>query len=109
MTTFIQYRGAIVAVATARRVVFTGPLAESHPNDPVRRFATGMAAYARELEAGALEGPYDQEDAELYARSLLIDDEEFLARAGVGDELLAEYFGVPVEQVSLKRAELANG
>jgi len=100
MTTLIRHGGAIAAVATKRRVILTRPL-----DEPDRRFVLALGRYAADVDDGLLPGPYDTADAELYARTVLIDDAEFLERAGELDEELAEHFLVPLTQIAAKRAE----
>jgi Zn-dependent peptidase ImmA (M78 family) len=52
------------------------------------------------------EGPFDQGRAERFARMLLMPGEELLTLVGESDATLAEWFGVPVEHVPLRRAKL---
>lgn len=68
MTTLIRHNGAIAAVATARRVVLTGPL-----SDDDRLIVLAKARYAADVELGELEGPYTDEAAELYAEVLIFE------------------------------------
>ena len=67
-----------------------------------------MCVFAERVNTGELPGPYSDHRAELYARSALIDDNEFLRAdgEGVSDEALAERFNVPVEQIAAKRRDL---
>jgi hypothetical protein len=69
-----------------------------------------MAAFAERVRRGEVSGPYTDARAELYARCALIDDDEFARRdsADVADESLADHFGVPVEQIAAKRADLRH-
>lgn len=72
------------------------------------RFAYALALRAFEVSTGLEEGPVDQGRAERFARMLLMPGEEFVAVAGESDAELAERFGVPIEQVPLRRAELRS-
>lgn len=103
--TLIHYGGEIVATASPLRVHYTPPLDDRPNEDPLRRFVHAMAMYARDIAAGELRGPYRDQDAELFARTFLIADDDFAAHAGESDEQLAERFGVPLEQVAHKRRD----
>lgn len=104
--TLIHYDGEIVATASPLRVHFAPPLDDRPAEDSLRRFVHAMALYARDVAAGELRGPYRDEDAELYARTYLIDDQAFASHVGESDEQLARHFGVPLEQVAHKRRDL---
>jgi hypothetical protein len=65
-------------------------------------FFTAMCRYALDVEYGLLEGPYDQDKAEAYARAGLIDPRLLDCR---DDRWLARQLGVPVEQIALARAD----
>ena len=69
--------------------------------------ACALALHAFEVATG-LQGPFDQGQAERFARALLMPGEEFVALVGEGDAALAEWFGVPAEQVPLRRPELRS-
>jgi len=108
MTTLIQYRGDVVAVAGATRFHLAPPIEALQPQDPLRAVVTLMCVFADRVQSGEIAGPYSDARAELYARSALIDDDEF-TRAdiqGVGDEALASHFNVPLEQMAAKRLDL---
>jgi hypothetical protein len=66
-----------------------------------------MCVYADRIQAGELPGPYSDQQTEHYARSALIDDDEFNRsnNDGTSDQALAKRFNVPVEQVRAKRAD----
>lgn len=74
--TMIRYRGDIAAIATARKVFFTGPLAALERDHPDVRFVYAMAIYAAHIRDGDLPGPYTDEDAETFARTYLEPDTE---------------------------------
>jgi hypothetical protein len=63
--------------------------------------------YAFEFHTGLIDGPFDQARAEPYARELLMPADEFGPLVGLPDGELAALFGVPLEQVSARRLELA--
>lgn len=106
MTTLIKYDGQLAAFGSRLRVHFCPPLRDRPDDDPLRRFVYLMGAYARDVETGDLPGPYADRDAELYARTALIDDQAFTAAAAAGDDELAATFNVPLEQIARKRADL---
>lgn len=58
--------------------------------------------YALDVECGLLDGPYCQDEAEAYARTLLVDETLLDCR---DDAWLARRFGVPVAQISLARGD----
>jgi hypothetical protein len=107
-TTKIRYAGAFAALASPLRVHFAPPLDTAPADDPVRRFVYAMAVCARDVDQGELPGPYADELAEAYARAFLMPDDEFASAAGEPDEALAARFGVPLEQIALKRADLTS-
>jgi hypothetical protein len=78
------------------------------PGDPEMRFVAVMCLYSRDVDEGAVPGPFTSCDAELYARCVLLPDEEFGRHAREGDGELARRFGVPGEQVAAKRRDLAE-
>ncbi len=52
---------------------------------------------------------YDQEDAERFARALLVPAEDFDASAWLPDAELAERFVAPMDHVSVRRSERSRG
>jgi hypothetical protein len=66
-----------------------------------------MCLYSRDVDRRVVEGPYRSEDAELYARCVLLPDEEFEGCLDEPDARLAVRFRVPIEQVSAKRRDLS--
>ena len=106
--TMIVYRDEVVGCAGATRFYPAPRVAALPDDDPVRPFVSLMAVFARQVREGAAPGPYTHERAELYARLVLIDDDEFrmLAANRLDDRLLAGHFGVPLEQVAAKREDL---
>lgn len=102
----VFYRGAPVATATARRVFLAPDIEARSRDDPERRFILGMCLYGVDVAAGELDGPYDDQEAALYARMLLVDDDAFREHEHESDVELAARFGVPIEQIAAKRADL---
>ena len=110
MTTLIQYRGEVVAVAGASRFHLAPHIEAREPGDPLRAVATLMCVFAERVHAGELAGPYNDARAELYARCALIDDDEFACASadGESDAALAARFSVPIEQIAAKRRDLRD-
>lgn len=110
MTTLIQYRGDVVAVAGASRFHLAPHIEAREPGDSLRAVVALMCVFAERVHAGELPGPYSDARAEFYARCALIDDDEF-ARAeadGESDDALAARFSVPIEQIDAKRRDLGR-
>jgi len=61
-----------------------------------------LCMYALDVECGLLDGPYCQDEAEAYARTLLVDETLLDCR---DDAWLAHRFKVPIEQISLARED----
>ena len=110
MTTLIQYRGEVVAIAGASRFHLAPHIEAREPGDPLRAVVALMCVFAERVHAGELPGPYSDGRAELYARCVLIDDDEF-ARAeadGESDDGLAARFNVPIQLIHAKRRDLRD-
>ena len=101
----ISYRGELVALATRTRVYLAPQVSALPRGDPKLRFVAALCLYGRDVDAGEVPGPYDDGEGELYARTLLIPDEEFERVRHECDEELAERLRVPVEQVAAKRRD----
>jgi hypothetical protein len=99
----ISYRGELVAIATAARVYLAPAVSALPRGHPKLRFVAALCLYGRDVDEGELPGPYDEQEGELYARTLLIPDEAFDRFGHLGDEELAERLGVPIEQVVASR------
>jgi len=110
MTTLIQYRGDVVAVAGASRFHLAPQIEAREPGDPLRAVVALMCVFAGRVHAGELPAPYSDARAELYARCALIDDEEFACAEadGESDEAVAARFNVPIEQIDAKRRDLRD-
>jgi hypothetical protein len=102
----IFYDGELVAVACSARVFLDPSITVLPRGHPRRRVVAALCLYARDIDSGELPGPYDDAEAERYARSLLIPDEEFELLADECDERLAERFRVPADQIVGKRADV---
>jgi hypothetical protein len=102
----IIYRGELVAIATRARVHLAPEVAALLRGDPRLRFVAAMCLYSRDVDTDELAGPYRSEDAELYARCVLLPDEEFELHRREPDDRLAARFRVPVEQVRAKRNDI---
>ena len=104
----ITYDGADAAAASTERFAFTAAIDALPHGDPTKRFVTFMCVYAREVLAGRLRGPYDDDDAERFARRALIDPATLAAHPHATDAQLADVLGVPVDQLAAARAELED-
>jgi hypothetical protein len=104
----ISYRGELVAVATRCRVYLAPRISALPQGDPELRFIAVMCLFSRDVDTGLVPGPYRSEDAEFYARCVLIADDEFELDCGKPDQELADRFGVPAEQIAAKRQDLAS-
>jgi hypothetical protein len=78
-------------------------LGRDHPD---RRWAAGLAAYARRVQTGVDAGPYTDAGACAFARAQLLPTDEFARLAAFTDRALAAYFRVPVAEVRAQRADL---
>lgn len=107
--TLITYRGRIAAAAGPDRFILAPHVAQRPDGDPVKRFVCFLALYARDVLRGELPDEprhYVPARAERYARACLLPQRDFPARRYFTDHELAELFGVPVEQITARRAEL---
>lgn len=104
----IIYRGELVAIATRARVHLAPEVAALRRGDPRLRFVAAMCLYSRDLDSGELAGPYRSGEAELYARCVLLPDDEFKLHQHEPDGRLAARFQVPVDQVRAKRIDIAT-
>ena len=101
----IFYRGDLMAVAATEQVYLDPDVAALAQGNPLARFVAVMCLYSHDVDAGEVPGPYSDELAELYARCVLIPDDDFSAHAQEDDEELADRYRVPLEQIRAKRAE----
>ena len=101
-TPFVWYGGEIVAVVGKRRFW----LLEHLLDPPTAWFVSVMCLCKREVDEGRIEGPFTSELAARWARLMLIAP--CAMSVSLTDEELAQELGVPVEQVTLARAEIAH-
>jgi hypothetical protein len=104
-TPLVRYDGRVVAVSSETRVWLMPSILALPEDHPRRRFVGALCLVWRELRADGWDRP-EEEAAEVLARAILMRDEEFLDSRHESDERLAERFGVPLEEVSRKRADL---
>jgi hypothetical protein len=102
----ICYRGRTVAAATRTRFFLAEVLDERPADDPERTFVIFMCAYAGDVLAGVLPGPYSDQDARRYARACLVPA-ELLERAELDVERAARALQVPACELRAARAEHA--
>jgi hypothetical protein len=102
----ICYRGCTVAAATRARFFLAEVLDERPVDDPERTFVIFMCAYAGDVLAGVLPGPYSDEDARRYARACLVPA-ELLERAELDVERAARALQLPACELRAARAEHA--
>ena len=104
----IFYDNRPAAIAHDGRVVFCTQIDVLEVEHPVRRFVSAICIWSLDVDAGRLAIPWDQLQLEVYARALLMPAELFepLDRE-LAEHELAEHFGVPLEQVELRREDLA--
>jgi hypothetical protein len=108
--TLISYRGRVAAMAGPERFSLAPHIADLADGDPVKTFVCYLALYARDVLTGQLPDEpsrYFPQRGERYARACLIPAREFLPLAGRPDAELAQRFSVPIEQIPIRRAELA--
>lgn len=104
----ITYAGAVAAAAGATRFHLAPRIAALPDGHPTKRVVAFMCAYAREILTGQLPGPYSDDDAEHFARTALIDPAILTRYPRATDDQLADFLGVPPEQLAARRAELAG-
>ena len=104
----IFYAGRRVALAAGDWVKFSPHIELLETDHPLRRFVTAVCLWSCEVDTGRLPVGWDPLAAEVYARALLMPAELFegLERE-LPDHVIAEDLNVPLEQVALRRADLA--
>ena len=75
------------------------------PDHPERRFVAALCLYSRAVDTGRAGRPYDQGEAEAFARALLMPREAFGPVVDWSDLELAELFTVPLDQVAPRRRD----
>lgn len=107
-TITIIYADAVAAAAGPTRFYLAPRIAALPDGHPTKRVVVFMCAYAREILTGRLPGPYRDDDAEHFARTALIDPAILARYPRATDEQLADFLGVPLAQLTARRAELAD-
>ena len=101
----IEHRHRVAAVA-ADRVYYAAHIEVLEPDHPERRFVAALCLYSHAVDTGAAGRlGYDQEDAERFARALLMPAEAFAPVTVRSDTELAELFAAPLDQVAIRRRE----
>ena len=100
----IVHRGRVAALA-AERVYYASHIEVLEPDHPERRFVAALCLYSHAVDTGRAGRPYDQEEAEAFARALLMPPEAFAAVIAWTDLELAELFTVPLDQVARRRRD----
>lgn len=103
----VTYQGQPAALVTSEQIHIAPPFDELPTGHATLRFIAFMALYARDVQTGQQPGPYNDEHAELFARCALIDPAAFWAELDRPNDELAQHFQVPVEQIALRRHDLA--
>lgn len=104
----IRYHGSAVAMAGPHYVTLLEPIADLPPGHPHRRFVAAMLLYSREIDQRRLPGPYTDQDAERYARLLLIPAKALALWPCLPDRHIARRLGLPAQQVRLRRRQLSG-
>jgi hypothetical protein len=104
----IIHRGRIAAVA-GRRLYFAPHIDVLEPDHPERRFVAALCVYSHAVDTGRAAGPYQQCDAERFARCLLLPTETLGPVADRPAAQLAEMFGAPLDHVTTRLHERAAG
>ena len=102
----IRYENRVVATVTRRRMSLAPNIEVLEVDHPVRRWCVVMAAFAQQVLAGDMPGPYSTPRACFFARVALLPDEEFCVLADLPDAQLAEIFNVPLPEIAEKREDL---
>jgi hypothetical protein len=72
---------------------------------PERRFVGALCLYSHAVDTGQAAGPYDQDEAEHFARALLMPPDDYDDAAEASDAELAERFTVPLDQAIARRRD----
>lgn len=110
LMTVIFYRGQAVAMAGRERFYLVPRIAGRADGDPIKTFVCFVVVYARDVLAGRLPDEprrYLPAGAERFAREFLLPPRAFRALAGHSDAALAQHLGVPREQITQRRVDLA--
>jgi len=100
----VVHRGRVAALA-AERVDYASHIDVLEPDHPERRFVAALCLYSHAVDTGRAGRPYDQGEAEAFARALLMPREAFGPVLAWSDPELAELFMVPLDQVKRRRRD----
>ena len=104
----IRHRYRVAALA-AERVYYASHIEVLEPDHPERRFVAAMCVYSHAVDTGqAGRAAYDQQDAERFARALLMPDEALVPVIGWSDVAVAELFIAPLDEVARRRRDIAG-
>lgn len=104
----IRLDGSVVARTACGRAILAEEIAALATADVRRRFAMAMCVYALDCDERGGSREYLDEDAEAYARELLMPKTAMLASWSESDALLAARFGVPLAQLCVRRCEVTS-
>lgn len=82
-----------------------GVLEVEHPE---RRFVCCLCIHSCDIDEGLARGPYTDHGAAAAAAAMLMPAGAFAAYADLADHELAELFCVPLDQVPVRRRQLAH-
>ena len=104
----ITFRGRAVAFCEGEHVLLSPAIAVLETDHPERRFVSQLCIHSCDVDEQKAPGPYTDAGAAAAARAQLMPQAEFAEHADLlFDHELAELFAVPLDQVALRRAELA--
>jgi hypothetical protein len=100
----ITYNGDIVALAGPNLFILEPEIDALAVRDPLRTMVVYMCAYARDVIAGVLPGPYTDHDARRYACACLLPD-ELLERDNFDIDRASRYFQIPADDIAHAQRE----
>lgn len=103
VVTYRDRPAAYIADGSARLAPSIEALELDHP---IRRWATCLGYFALSVDDGSIPGEYTAGRAGHFARCALIPQDSFLALDDHDDAILAEHFGVPLEQIAERRFDM---
>lgn len=104
----INHRHRIAALAT-ERVYYAAHIEVLEPDHPERRFVAALCLYSHAVDTGdAGRTRYEQNEAERFARALLIPGDALAAIADRPDVELAAVFGAPLDHVAMRRRDCSS-
>ncbi|MCW3047882.1 MAG: hypothetical protein JWO74_2166 [Solirubrobacterales bacterium] len=103
----VIYRGRPIVYVACGQAHLASSVDALEADHPVRRWAMCMGYFALSICDGTIRGSYAPARAEHFARCALIPEAEFASLETYSDVILAEHFGVPVEQIDERRRDLA--